>query len=104
MIGERHALIVTIKRKKNTNDISKLRVGSKVKFVANGREYIMRKEYGCVHLYNNKVKRIDTRWTNGINRATTRCIKSWGCEVLHAATKEEEKVLREQRLKNVMFV
>ena len=87
------------KKKNNLNDISKLRVGSKVKFVANGKEYIMRKEFGCAHLVNGKLQRIDTKWTNGINRATTRCIKSWGYEVLHSATKEEEKILREQKIK-----
>ena len=87
------------KKKNNLNDISKLRVGSKVKFVANGKEYIMRKEFGCAHLVNGKLKRIDTKWTNGINRSTTRCIKSWGYEVLHSATKGEEKILREQRIK-----
>lgn len=89
------------KKKKLPNDISNLRVGSKVKFTANGIEFIMRKEYGCAHIRNGVVKRIDTIWTNGYNRATTRCIKSWGYEVLHEATKEEEKVLREQKLANV---
>lgn len=88
-------------KKNNKNDISNLRVGSKVKFTANGKEYIMRKEYGCVHLVNGVVKKIDTKWMDGINRATTRCIKSWGYEVIHSATKEEEKILREQRLRNI---
>lgn len=86
---------------KAKDDISNLRVGSKVKFVSNGIEYIMRKEYGCAHFRNGKLQRIDSRWTNGINKATTRCIKSWGYEILHAATKEEEKILREQKLANV---
>lgn len=89
------------KKKEDVNDISKLRVGSKVKFIANGREYIMRKEYGCAYLMNGKLKKISTRWTNGIANATTKCIKSWGYEVIHAATKEEEAILRKQKLESV---
>lgn len=84
--------------------LGKLRVGSIVKFTAKETEYQAIKEYTVAHIdAKHNLRKLDTGWRilNWGIKVSSRCINSWGFEIIHSATQEEQENLRQIRLERI---